>query len=76
MRTISLHVPDDAYAELKAFAARRKEPVAALIRQAMEAWLEQHRQDSESLLDFPALPGRPRELTWSRAELWDEMTER
>jgi hypothetical protein len=76
MRPISLHVPDEAYSELKALANRRGQPVAALIREAMTEYLAREAGRSISLLDLAPHPSGPLLEPWTRSELLDEMRDR
>jgi hypothetical protein len=73
MKTISLHVPEQAYEELKSIAARRQQPVAELIRQAMDDYLQRERRLGRSLLDLPPHPSGPLLEPWTREDLMDEM---
>jgi len=73
MKAISLHVPDPAYQELKALAARSGRPVAELIRQSMEEYLQRERTTGRSVLDLaPHKSGRLKS-PWTRTALLDEM---
>ncbi len=75
MKSISLHVSEKSYQELKSIAARRGRPVAELIREAMGNYLERERGSSRSVLDIdPHRSGRLRKR-WTRSELLDEMLE-
>lgn len=73
MRTISLHVPEASYEELKSLAAGESRPVAALIRQAMEEFVARHRRAGVSLRDLQPHDSGPMTDGWSRTELYDEM---
>jgi predicted CopG family antitoxin len=76
MKTISLHVPEDAYSELKSLAARRDQSVAAVIREAMDNYLEQERKRGRSVLDLePFRCGRLRKR-WTKSDVLDEMLNR
>lgn len=72
MRSISVHVEEADYREVKALAARSGRPVAELIRRAMAAYIENHRQ-RPSLRDIPPLEGGRRMRRWTREEIYDEM---
>lgn len=73
MKPISVHVSEKTYEELKAVAARSGRPVAELIRQAMESYLELERRSHSSILDIE--PHRSGRLIspWDRTDLLDEM---
>jgi hypothetical protein len=73
MKPISLHVPDEAYSEIKTLAARRGKPVAELIREAMTEYLARESGHSISLLDLKPHPSGPLLEPWTRSELLDEM---
>lgn len=76
MKPISIHVPEEAYQELKSLAQRQGRPVAELIRQAMADYLDRDRRSGRSLLEVrPHRSGRLRKR-WTRAELADEMSGR
>jgi len=76
MKTISLHVSEQAYEELKSIAARHQQPVAELIREAMDNYLQRERRLGRSLLDLPAHPSGPLLEAWTREELMEEMMDR
>ncbi len=76
MKPISLHVPDEAYSELRTLATRRGQPVAALIRQAMMEYLARESGRSISLFDLAPHPSGPLLEPWTRSELLDEMRNR
>jgi hypothetical protein len=76
MKPISLHVPDEAYSELRTLATRRGQPVAALIRQAMMEYLARESGRSISLFDLAPHPSGPLLEPWTRSELLDEMRSR
>ena len=73
MKPISLHVPDEAYSELKSLATRRGKPVAELIREAMTEYLARESGRSISLFELPPHPSGPLLEPWTRSELLDEM---
>jgi hypothetical protein len=76
MKPISVHVPEDTYEELKSVAARSGRPVAELIRQAMQDYLDLERRSHRSMLDIePHESGRLLH-PWDRSELLDEMMAR
>ena len=72
-KPISVHVSDEHYSSFKALAARRRQPVAELIRQAMSDYLEHETQASISLCELPAHPSGRLLEPWTRAELMEEM---
>ncbi|HEV7515643.1 MAG TPA: ribbon-helix-helix protein, CopG family [Thermoanaerobaculia bacterium] len=76
MKPISLHVPDEAYSELKTLAARRGRPVAELIREAMTEYLARESGGVVSLFDLAPHPSGPLLEEWTREELLDEMRSR
>ena len=73
MRPISLHVSDESYKELKSLAARRGRPVAELIREAMQDYLEREGDRSLSILEFEPHASGPQLASWTREDLLDEM---
>jgi len=73
MKPISVHVPEQAYDELKSLAARRGVPTAELIRQAMLAYLERTRQQGRSVVALAPHESGRLLAGWSRHELMDEM---
>ena len=76
MKTISLHVSEQAYEELKSLAARQERPVAAVIREAMDAYLEREQRAGRSVLDLEPFHCGPLRSGWSRDEVLDEMIAR
>lgn len=76
MKSISVHVSETDYAELKSLAASADRPVAELIREAMSRFLLERRQSGPALSALaPHRSGRLRS-GWTRDELLDEMTAR
>ncbi len=73
MKAISVHVAEDHYRSFKTLAARKKRPVAELIREAMAGYLQRERRTPSSVLDIPPHPSGRTLRTWSRSELYDEM---
>ncbi|HXV62247.1 MAG TPA: ribbon-helix-helix protein, CopG family [Vicinamibacteria bacterium] len=76
MKPVSVHVSETAYVEMKALATLKGRPVAELIRQAMEEYLERERGRRESLLDRAAHPSGRLLRPWTRDELFEEMVSR
>lgn len=74
MKTISVHVNEDSYLQLKSLAARSGKPVAHLIREAMDHFLLLH-QERPSLLELEPHDSGELLKTWTREELADEMRE-
>ncbi|MGH9323006.1 MAG: ribbon-helix-helix domain-containing protein [Vicinamibacteria bacterium] len=73
MKAVSVHLSETAYIEMKILASARGRPVAELIRQAMEEYLERERSRRQSLLDrAPHESGRLLR-PWTRDELLEEM---
>lgn len=73
MKTISLHVAEQAYEEFKSLSSATGRPVAELIRQAMSDYLDARRKQSHSILDIEAYKSGPLLESWSRSEVYDEM---
>ena len=73
VKVISVHVPEEPYAELKSLAATRGVPVAELIRTAMTSFLERERASSGSVLDLAPLDGGRQLRSFTRDQLLDEM---
>ncbi len=74
MKTISVHVNEASYLQLRSLAARSGKPVAHLIREAMDQFLLTH-QDRPSLLQLRPHESGPLLASWTREELADEMRE-
>ena len=75
MRTISLHVEDEAYARFRKLSELTNKPIAFLIREAMQGYLEANQARSSLLAIEPQESGaliNP----WSRSEIYEEMLER
>jgi len=76
MRPVSVYLSETAYLEMKALASLRGRPVAELIRQAMEDYLERERSRRQPLLDrAPHASGRLLR-PWTREEVFEEMVSR
>lgn len=73
MKPISVHVAEETYEELKSLAARTGRPVAALIRRAMEDYLDLERRSHLSILDIEPHDSGRLLGEWDRSELLDEM---
>jgi hypothetical protein len=76
MKPVSVYLPERPYQELKSLAARRDRPVAELIREAMDQYLERERTSGRSILDIPPHRSGRLRRRWTRAELLDEMLRR
>jgi len=75
MRAISVHVDEQDYQELKTMASSTGQPVAALIREAMAAYVAANRNTRRrSLLDLPPLQAGRQLRSWTRSEIFDEMS--
>ena len=60
MKTITVNVSEAVYEEFRQFAARMNRKASELIREAMEAYRQQHMERRTSLLDrLPASVGGP-----------------
>lgn len=58
---------------MKTLAAERGRPVAELIRQAMDEYLERHRRSRKSVLDRRPHDSGPLLEGWTREEVLEEM---
>lgn len=76
MRAISVHVAEDDYRSFKVLAAHRGRPVAALLREAMAAYLRDEAPAGIALSEIPAHESGRMLRGWTRDELFDEMLER
>ena len=74
MKTISVHVHEASYLQLKSLAARSGKPVAHLIREAMDQFLLSQ-MERPSLLELPTHDSGKLLQDWTRHELADEMRE-
>jgi predicted transcriptional regulator len=73
MKSISVHLHEKAYQEMKALAAQRGRPVAELLRQAMDEYLERERGKGGSILERAGHEsGRLLEV-WTRDDIFEEM---
>ncbi len=76
MKAVSARVSDSTYAELRMIARMSGRPVAELIRQAMDEYLERHGSSGRSLVDIKPHRGGRLLRRWMRAELFEEMIQR
>lgn len=76
MKTISLHVSEDAYERFRWLAEHEGRSIAELIREAMGEYLKQARGEGPSILDLPAHDSGPLLEPWTRTDLYDQMLER
>lgn len=75
MKAISIHVPEQALRRFKSLSQQTGRPMAELIREAMDRYLES-RTGRVSILDFPAHDcGKIHDISFSRTKVWDEMSE-
>ena len=72
MKTISLNVAEPAYEELKALADKDGRPVAELVRQSMQEYIDRRRSTAPSILTMRPHDSGSLLATWSRSELLDE----
>ena len=75
MKPISVYLSERAYQDMKSLAAERGRPVAELIRQAMDEYLQRERLGRPSLLDRPGHESGRLLRPWTRSEVADEMLE-
>ena len=76
MKSISVHVTEADYQELKSLAATMERPVAELIREAMARYLSEQQRGAHSLADVAPHPSGRQLGSWTRAELFEEMSGR
>jgi len=76
MKSISVHVSERDYQELKSLAAASDRPVAELIRQAMADYIQRIRQEGQPLASLDPHDSGALLRPWTRAELLDEALER
>ena len=75
MKAISIHVPEQSLGRFRVLSRQTGRPVAELIREAMDRYLEA-RTGRDSIFDLPAHDsGEFSELSISRSLVWDEMRE-
>jgi Ribbon-helix-helix protein, copG family len=72
VKTISVYVEEQRYAELKALARQQRRPVAELLRDAMNDFVERARA-AGSIKDIPPHRSGPRRGRSARHGLLDEM---
>ena len=75
MKTISVYVDEQDYAQLKALAEEQQRPVAELLRDAMSIYVAQARV-AKSMADVPAHASGGRRGGSARHGLLDEMRKR
>jgi predicted DNA-binding protein len=76
MKAISVHVAEQTYEALRAFARREGRTIAEVIREALIDYLAQQRAAGKSVLEIaPHASGRLRR-GWTRSDLLDEMRSR
>ena len=76
MKSISVHVSETDYAELKSLAAGADRPVAELIREAMSRFLDEKKQSGPSLSRLEPHASGQLLRGFARDELLDEMIAR
>jgi hypothetical protein len=73
VKTVSLHVSEQAYDELKSIAARQNRSVAGVIREAMDAYLAQEQRKGRSVLELEPFHCGPLREPWTRSDVFEEM---
>jgi len=73
MKSISVHVREADYRQLKALAAVRGKAVAELIREAMTEYLGRERQEGFSLRELVSFPSGAQREDFDRGDYFDEL---
>ena len=71
MKAISIHVPEQALRRFKSLSQQTGRPMAELIREAMDRYLEE-RSGRVSVLDLPGYDSKIHDGSFSRSQVWDE----
>lgn len=75
MKTITVNVSEPVYREFQAYARSRDRTASELIREAMEAYLQQQMRGGTSLRDVPPLDvGKTKKALSRNDDLLGEMT--
>ncbi|MBT9583928.1 ribbon-helix-helix protein, CopG family [bacterium] len=75
MKAISIHVPEQSLGRFRSLSRETGRPVAELIREAMDRYLES-RGRGASIFDLAAHDsGQFSQRSFSRSQIWDEMRE-
>lgn len=69
MKSRNVPLPEDLYAEIRAFAAASDVPAAELVRQAVDSWLRDHKRESRK----SAIADYAREMAGTRFDLDSEL---
>ena len=73
MRLISIKVAEKAYSEYKEYAAHRGRPVAEVIREAMDFYLDQRIHPATKLRKMPTTSKPKLKRRWSKEEVQEEL---
>ena len=73
MKLISIKVSEKAYAEFKVYAAHRGRPVAEVMREAMDLYIDQQIRSASKLRQIPTTSKPKLKRRWTREEVQEEM---
>jgi hypothetical protein len=73
MKLISLKVSEKAYAQFQEYASLRGRPVAEVIREAMDLYVDQKIQPSARLRRMPTTSKPKLKRRWTQEEIQEEI---
>ena len=73
MKLISIKVSEKAYAEIKEYAQHRGRPVAEVIRDAMDYYIDRQVHTAKTLRRMPTVSGPKLKKRWTKEEIETEM---
>ena len=73
MKLISIKVSEKAYSQFKGYAEGRGRPVAEVIREAMDLYVDQRIQPAARLTRMPTTSKPKLKRRWTRDEIQEEL---
>jgi len=73
MKLISIKVSEQAYAKFQHYADHRGRPVAEIIREAMDLYIDQKIHNATKLRRMPTTSKPKLKRRWSKEEIQEEM---
>ena len=73
MKLISLKVSEKAYSQFQDYASRRGRPVAEVLREAMDMYVDQRIQPAARLRRMPTTSKPRLKRRWTREEIHEEL---
>ena len=73
MKLISIKVSEKAYSEFKDYAAHRGRPVAEVVREAMDFYIDRQIRSARKMRRLPTTSKPKLKRRWTKEEIHEEM---